>query len=193
MDGVPAGAFEIVDQVKPGAQEAVRKLRGMAIDVWMITGDHRRVALDVARELGIEESHVLAEVLPARKDGEVARLRAAGKRVAMVGDGINDAPALARADVGIAIGNGTDVAIEAAAIILMRGDVRGVPEALALARKTLRVIRQNLFWALGYNVHRDSGCRRSALSVYRMDAVADDRVGGDGVIERFGGGEQPPP
>jgi Cu+-exporting ATPase len=151
VDGVPAGALEMADEVKAGAREAVETLRRRGIEVWMITGDHRRVALEVAGETGIEESHVLAEVLPDRKDSEVARLRAGGRRVAMVGDGINDAPALARADVGIAIGGGTDVAIEAAGIILMRGDVRGVPQALELARQTLRVIRQNLFWAMAYN------------------------------------------
>jgi Cu+-exporting ATPase len=152
VDGVHAGSFEIADEVKPDAAAAVRSLRAMRIEVWMITGDHRRVALEVAQETGIAVSHVLAEVLPEHKDREVARLRREGKRVAMVGHGINDAPALARADVGIAIGSGTDVAIEAAGIILMRGDLRGVPEALLLSRRTLRTIRQNLFWALAYNV-----------------------------------------
>lgn len=151
VDGVRAGEFEIADEVKPEAHEAVKRLQRMGIEVWMITGDHARVARDVAREVGIDESRVLAEVLPENKDREVVRLRSEGKRVAMVGDGINDAPALARADVGIAIGTGTDVAMEAAPIILMRGDLLGVPEALGLARQTLRVIRQNLFWAFGYN------------------------------------------
>jgi len=151
IDGVPAGEFEVADTIKPEAREAVASLRARGIEVWMITGDHRRVALDVAREAGIAEDRVLAEVLPEKKDAEIARLRAEGRRVAMVGDGINDAPALARANVGIAIGTGTDVAIDAAGIILMRGDLRGVPEALDLARRTLRVIRQNLFWAFGYN------------------------------------------
>lgn len=151
IDGVRAGAFDIADEAKPEAAGAIRRLRGMGVAVWMITGDNARVAREIAREVGIDESRVLAEVLPQDKEREVARLKCEGKRVAMVGDGINDAPALASADAGIAIGTGTDVAIDAAAIILMRGDLRGVPEALALARRTLRVIRQNLFWAFGYN------------------------------------------
>ncbi len=151
VDGVYAGEFEISDEVRPGAAEAVKLLRAMGVEVWMITGDYARVALEVAAQVGIDPAHVLSEVLPEHKDSEVTRLRTEGKRVAMVGDGINDAPALARADVGIAIGTGTDVAIEAAGIILMRGDPRSVPEALGLARETLRVIRQNLFWALAYN------------------------------------------
>lgn len=151
IDGVRSGEFDIVDEAKPEAGAAIRRLRSMGIEVWMITGDNRRVALEIAREVGIDESHVLAQVLPDAKEREVARLRAEGKRVAMVGDGINDAPALAGADVGIAIGTGTDVAIDTAGIILMRGDLAGVPAALALARQTMRVIRQNLFWAFGYN------------------------------------------
>jgi P-type Cu+ transporter len=151
VDGVRSGEFDIVDEVKPEAGAAIGRLLSMGVEVWMITGDNRRVALEIAREVGIDESHVLAEVLPEAKEREVARLRSEGRRVAMVGDGINDAPALARADVGIAIGTGADVAIDAAGIILMRGDLSGVPDALALARRTLRIIRQNLFWAFGYN------------------------------------------
>jgi Cu+-exporting ATPase len=151
VDGVRSGEFDIVDEVKPEARAAIGRLRSMGIEVWMITGDNRRVALEIAREVGIDESHVLAEVLPEAKEREVARLKSEGRRVAMVGDGINDAPALARADVGMAIGTGTDVAIDAAGIILMRGDLSGVPDALALARQTLRIIRQNLGWAFGYN------------------------------------------
>ena len=151
VDGLPAGEFDIADQARPEAAASIRRLQQMRVEVWMITGDSSRVAREVAHEVGIVESRVLAEVLPRDKEREVARLKAEGKRVAMVGDGINDAPALARADLGIAIGTGTDVAIDAAGMILMRGDLRGVPEALALARQTLRVIRQNLFWAFAYN------------------------------------------
>jgi P-type Cu+ transporter len=151
VDGVRAGELAIADEVKAGARDAVGALHAMGIEVWMITGDHERVAHEVARQTGIDAAHVLAGVLPERKQICVERLRAQGRRVAMVGDGINDAPALASADVGIAIGTGTDIAIEAGGVILMRGDPRGVAEALGLARQTLRVIRQNLFWAFGYN------------------------------------------
>ncbi len=151
VDGTHAGEIEISDDVRPFAAAAVRSLRDMEMEVWMITGDHERIACDVARETGIESSRVLAGVLPERKQNEVVRLRAEGRRVAMVGDGINDAPALAAADVGIAIGTGTDIAMEAGGIILMRGDPRGIPDSIALARRTLRVIRQNLFWAFAYN------------------------------------------
>jgi Cu+-exporting ATPase len=151
VDGVRSGEFEIVDAVKADARVAVRRLRAMGVDVWMITGDNRHIAAEVAGEVGIDESHVLAEVRPEAKEREVARLLSEGRRVAMVGDGINDAPALARADVGIAIGTGTDVAIDAAGIVLMRGELAGVADALGLARQTMRIIRQNLGWAFGYN------------------------------------------
>ena len=149
VDGSAAGAIEIADENKPEAAEAVRRLRHMGFDVWMITGDRSGAAASAAREAGIE--HVLAEVLPDQKVAEIKKLQAAGKRVAMVGDGINDAPALAQADLGIAMGTGSDVALEAGDITLMRGDLNGVAEALELSRRTLRVIRQNLFWAFAYN------------------------------------------
>jgi Cu+-exporting ATPase len=149
VDGSAAGAIEIADENKPEAAEAVRRLRHMGFDVWMITGDRSGAAASAAREAGIE--HVLAEVLPDQKVAEIKKLQAAGKRVAMVGDGINDAPALAQADLGIAMGTGSDVALEAGDITLMRGDLKGVAEALELSRRTLRVIRQNLFWAFAYN------------------------------------------
>jgi len=152
IDGAAAGTFEIADSVRPEASEAVRRLSGMGVDVWMITGDNRRAALETAREVGIPEARILAEVLPEAKEREIGRLKSERRRVAMVGDGVNDAPALASADVGIAIGAGTDVAVETGGIVLMRSDLRGVPEALKLARRTLRIIRENLFWAFAYNV-----------------------------------------
>jgi Cu+-exporting ATPase len=149
VDGVAAGSFEIADTIKPEAAAAVARLRAMGLDVWMLSGDSRAVSERVAREAAIE--HVLAEVLPDRKAAEIRKLQAAGKRVAMVGDGINDAPALAQADLGIAMGSGSDIAIEAGDITLMRGNLNGVPDAIELSRRTMRIIRQNLFWAFAYN------------------------------------------
>jgi P-type Cu+ transporter len=149
VDGVTAGSIEVADAMKPTAPEAVRRLREMGFDVWMITGDRREAAEAIAHKAGIER--VLAQALPEDKISEVKKLHAAGKRVAMVGDGINDAPALAQAALGIAMGSGTDIAMEAGDITLMRGDPRGVAEAIDLSRRAMRVIRQNLFWAFAYN------------------------------------------
>ncbi len=149
LDGRPAGLFVLRDPVKPGAAEAVRALRAQGIAVVMVTGDSLATAREVAEQVGIEA--VEAEVLPAEKGALVERYRKAGHRVAMAGDGINDAPALAAADVGIAMGTGTDVAMEAAGITLVKGDMAGLVRARRLSRATMRNIRQNLFWAFGYN------------------------------------------
>ena len=146
----PLGLIAVADTLKPHARTVVSELRRRGIDVAMLTGDDRRTAAAIASEAGIER--VLAEILPEDKAREIARLREQGRRVAMVGDGINDAPALAQADVGIAMGSGTDVAIEAAGVTLMRGDLRAVVAAVDLARRTIRIVKQNLVWAFGYNV-----------------------------------------
>ena len=152
VDGRLAGALPTVDEIKPEAAGAVRELSNAGIEVWLVTGDGARVARSVAAAVGISPERVMAEILPAGKADAVAAIQARGLRVAMVGDGINDAPALARADVGIAIGTGADVAMEASDVTLVGGDPRAVATAIRLSRQTRRVIRQNLFWAFGYNV-----------------------------------------
>jgi P-type Cu+ transporter len=152
IDGRPAGAISLADRVKPEAGAAVNELTRAGIEAWLLTGDARATALAVATLVGIPAERVIAEVLPEDKAAAVERLRAEGRVVAMVGDGINDAPALAGADVGIAIGTGADVAIEAADVTLVGGDPRGVGRAIRLSRATMRVVRENLAWAFGYNV-----------------------------------------
>lgn len=149
-DGVYAATIAVADAIKPTSKAAVERLKGLGLNVVMITGDNERTARAIARSAGIED--VRAEVLPEGKAAEVRKLQESGRKVAMVGDGINDAPALATADIGMAIGTGTDVAMETADVTLMRGDLNGIADAIEMSRRTMRNIRQNLFWALAYNV-----------------------------------------
>lgn len=150
VDGELAGLLGVADPVREGSVQAVQTLKTQGLDVAMVTGDAKATAEAVAREAGI--GRVLAEVLPEGKAQAVDELQAGGKRVAFVGDGINDAPALAKADVGVAIGTGTDVAVETADVVLMSGDLRGVPNAIALSRAVIGNIKMNLFWAFAYNI-----------------------------------------
>src|SRR5450759_3139690 len=149
VDGKPVGLIALADTIKPSARKAVEQLHEMGMEVYMITGDNERTAAAIAAPAGID--HVLAEVLPQDKAAKVSELQDQGKAVAMVGDGINDAPALAQATLGIAIGAGTDIAIEASDITLIRDDLSAVVDAIKLSRKTFTIIKQNLFFSFFYN------------------------------------------
>jgi Cu+-exporting ATPase len=151
VDQSLAGLFAVEDTVKPGARDVVEKLRRQNLKTFLLTGDNALTAASIAREAGIESKNVFAEVRPEQKADFVKKLQAQGERVAFVGDGINDAPALEQADLGIAVSRASDLAREAADIILLKSEIEAVPEALGLARATLRTIKQNLFWAFFYN------------------------------------------
>jgi Cu+-exporting ATPase len=145
-----AGLIAIADPIKETSRDAIARLHRMGTEVVLLTGDNERTATAIARQAGVDS--VVAGVLPEGKVAEVRRLQDEGKVVAMIGDGINDAPALAQADVGMAIGTGTDVAVEAGDVVLMRGDLRSAAQAISLSRRTMRTMKQNLFWASIYNV-----------------------------------------
>jgi len=150
VDGQAAALIAVADPIRPTSRQAITQLKRLGLDLVLLTGDNRRTAEAVAKAVGVDR--VIAEVLPGQKVEEVRRIQKQGKAVAVVGDGLNDAPALAQADIGIAMGTGVDVAVEAADIVLMRSDLLGVVDAIGLSRRTMRVIRQNLFWAFLYNV-----------------------------------------
>lgn len=150
IDGEIAGVIAVADKIKDTSCSAIQKLHKMGIKSLMLTGDNEKTAAWVAKQVGIEE--ILSEVLPADKANEINKIKEQGRKVAFVGDGINDAPAITTADIGIAIGNGTDVAIESADIVLMKNDLLDVISVIELSKKTLRNIKQNLFWAFAYNV-----------------------------------------
>jgi Cu+-exporting ATPase len=150
VDGALAGLIAVADPIRETSRAAIQRLHAMELEVVMLTGDNQHTADAIARAAGIDR--VVAGVMPDGKVAEIKRLQAEGKVVAMVGDGINDAPALAQADVGMAIGSGTDIAVEAADVVLMRGDLRSAAHAILLSRRTMRTMKQNLFWAFIYNV-----------------------------------------
>jgi Cu+-exporting ATPase len=182
VDGALAGLLGVADPLRPTSREAVARLRRMRIEVVMLTGDTRRTADAIAREAGVDR--VVAEVLPEGKVVEVERLQREGRVVMMVGDGINDAPALARADIGIAMGSGTDVAVEASDVTLMRSDLRAVADAIALSRRTMRTMRQNLFWAFAYNVVGipvAAGALYPALGILLSPVLASAAMAGSSV------------
>ncbi len=150
LDNKITGLIAVADVLKQETKEAIAQLKKSGLEIWMLTGDNERTAKAIARQVGIE--NIMAQVLPQNKSAKIQELQKQGKKVAMVGDGINDAPALAQANLGIAMGEGTDIAMESANITLMRGDLRLIPEIIKLSRKTMKIVKQNLFWAFAYNI-----------------------------------------